>query len=313
MKKLILLFILITFFCYSTYTQNNYYKSFNISGLSDVIKTYDNGFACLTNPGGILKLDSTTQLQFYKQLSCDFTLCFCKIIQTTDSGFIIETPYNPYDTSGIGCVVKFDKNGNYLWTKRYYHPTPSSNGISDIISSVNNEFYLLSEGCAGGTVLIECNETGDIIWQKTSNYNTAAMKIIRYSDNKFLIFGYKIDSSFVKIDIYMVDTSGNYLWLKEYDNNGTNGIRDIVKTNNNEYSILINIPDSSNSTKSEDATIHIDLTANILWANKTYPADTTYSNQMNSFIETNDKGYLYTGSLIFPKYVILYTKTDFVE
>ncbi|MDD5572017.1 MAG: T9SS type A sorting domain-containing protein [Bacteroidales bacterium] len=315
MKKLFIFFIM----AYSTITisfaQNTFYKSFNIYDLQDVIKTYDNGFACVSMNGGILKIDSTNQFEFYKELSCDSTMFFSKIIQTTDSGFVIETQYDPFHNSGLGSVVKFDKSGNYLWTKQYYYPTITSNSIWDIFSSENNGFYLVGTGCIGGPILIKCDKTGDIIWQKKSNYTPSILfKTIKYSDDKFLIFGMKVINNYLtKIIIYLVDTSGNFIWLKEFDNNGVNWTcADIIKTTNNEYSILISTQDSTTHvSNTANNTIHIDSSGNILWAKKLLTNEPIQSNQMRSFTETSDKGYLYTGQLgLASGSKTVYLKTD---
>jgi len=314
MRKHFILLILSLCATTLSFAQSNFYKSFYITNLYDVIKTNDNGFACLTFNGGILKLDSNTHPQFYKELSSTSTLFFYKIIQTTDSGFIIETPYNPFNSNGIGCVVKFDKNGNYLWTQKYYYPTYSSNSIKDIISSDNNGFYLLASGCVGSPLLIKCNASGDIIWQKKSSYTAGAMKILRYADNKFLIAGISVVNDYLrKINLYLVDTSGTYLWLKQYSNNGVNLINEITKISDNEYSLLIYSQDSTTSgLHSTNITMRVDSSGNVLWAKKRLASIPIHYNTMNSLVGTNDGGYLSTGYLALTTTAsrIVYSKTD---
>lgn len=288
-----------------SFAQNTFYKTFDLGGWvveNNNIRTKDNGFACVTSDRGILKLDSTTQTEFYIRLNSDSIMSFVKMIQTTDSGFIFETPYNHFDIFGIGCVVKFDKNGNYLWSKRY-SASESGNTISNIISSNNNGFYVLTGGCSGPAILIKCSETGDILWQKKPSNHPGlnAYKIINYSEDKFLIAGATMTNYYLqKIDIYLVDTLGNYLWLKEYDNNKFNLFSDIIKTANNEYSILFQSRNYvGNLTKAKSVTLHIDSLGNILWSKENYSNDSIWYYQFYSLTETSDKGYLYTGELKF--------------
>lgn len=284
-----------------SFAQYNFYKSFNIYGLTEVIETDDGGFACVNAYGNISKIDSTAQIIFHKEISSGFTYSFHNIIQTKDGGFIVQSPNNPINDYGIGTIIKFDYEGNHIWAKRYYFPSVSSNSIKDIISLEDNGFCIVVSGCAGGSTLIKCNEFGEIMWQKTADDNNSAMKIYKYSDDKFLIFGMKIlTDSIVKIHMYMVDTSGNYLWLKELDNGRYNLFTDFIKTDTSEFSILIRSQDSETvNSNVSNITIHLDSSGNILWSKYIYTNEPIHYLSLNDIELTSDKGYLYTGQFSF--------------
>jgi len=298
-----------------TFAQINFYKTYNSALLRDVVKTYDNGFACLTSHGEILKLDNTTHATFCRKIDPVTTWIFNKIIQTTDSGYIIGTLKNVLPNSTIGYLSKFDKNGNQVWSKRYYHPVASVNSLTDIISTDNNGFFILTQGC-DLTTLIKCNGTGDIIWQKKFNVSTPCGKLLRYSRDKIIIFGQNpLSNNLFRVVVYLVDGNGNFLWQKEYENGRVNYLVDVMKEKNNEYSILVNLTDNNSSVLNmKSVKIHIDSLGNILSSKRIYTNDTVNYTRMESFVKTYDKGYLYTGLLSFPDNGsdnhVIYIKTD---
>jgi len=312
MRKYFILLILILTGSSLTFAQETYYKSLSNIWLYNAIGTYDNGFACI-DWNAIIKLDSNSQLQFYRKLNNDSNITFDNIIQSTDSGFIIESSNNPFNANGIGSVVKFDKTGMQLWTKRFYYPSTSSNELKGIVCSENDQFYLISGGCAGGPVLIKCNKTGDILWQKRSNLSMAVMKIIRFSGDKFLIGGdMSVNDNLQKICLTLVDTSGNFIWMKEYDNNSVNWLNGLIKTKDKGCSMLINTRDSGAATLSNNAIIHTDSTGEILWSRIIYTTETICNNYMTNFAETNDGGYLIDGTFNITSQIqrVLYMKID---
>jgi hypothetical protein len=324
MKKIYILLVIISLVFHSSilHAQENFYKSFSIdpfgtsnSKIVDVINTYNNGFAYMLLSGGIIVTDSALNIKFYKKLFNDSTNIYfdLNIIQTTDSGYIIGTICYPFANNKLGCVVKFDKNGYYMWSKSYYHPTISSNTIGSIISSDNNGFYMVAGGCVGGPVLLKCDQLGNIIWQKKINTSNTVLKIVKYSVGKYIIYGEHVYSDYLgKLSVSLVDTSGNFLWVKEYDNSEVNFPVEAHKTSNNEISLLVNL--RGINYQNRNATVHIDSLGNFLWAKKNQTTDSTAHFELKAFTETSDNGYLYTGVMKFPStsyYRIVYMKTDF--
>jgi len=296
----------------TSFAQNTFYKSFDILGLNKVIRTHDNGFACVTNDG-LLKLNSDAEYEFYKTYSNASSFDFTIITQTTDNGYIIGTRNNTQNSQELTRLVKFDKNGNYQWTKRYYYHTNTTVQTQDIIGSHDNGFYLMGSGCIGSPILLRCDQNGDVIWQKRSNYSNAN-RMIKFSDEAFIIAGSSVVSNNNrKVWVSMIDSSGNFLWQKEYNNNRVNFVKDIIQTGNNEISILINSQDSlsfiSNATSS---VLQINSLGNLI-STSTISSDAQVNyHQMNSFAITQDDGFVFTGtlSLLTPGTKIIFSKTN---
>lgn len=289
-------------------SQSNFYKSFDIRGFENIIRTYDNGFACVTS-NGLLKLDSETGLQFYMTSSADFKL----LAQTTDSGYIIGTRINYQDPAELTTVVKFDKNGNYAWSKRYSYPSNTSIQTHDITGAHDNGFYILASGCVGSPVIIRCNENGDIIWQKSSNF-PYANKILRLSDQALIIAGVNIESDQNhKLWISRIDVSGNIVWAKSYDNNKVNFVQNIQKNGPNAFSVLITSQDNISFISNTTSTlIHLNSEGVILSANAISAGEHTGYHYMHGFAATADQGRIFTGTINFmsPGTKIVFAKTD---
>lgn len=285
-------------------SQTNFYKSFNIidhncANYYNVIKTFDNGYACPVEDGGILKLDSLAQFQFCKMISDDTLPRWNMITQTTDSGFIIaKTEINP-DNTTFGSVAKFDKNGNYLWSKKYFNPSNLGRYTRDIISADNNGFCLLADiYCFKDIALIRCNANGDIIWQKTYNSTGICQNITKYSDSKSLILAIdEVDNIYSLIAI-MIDTSGNQLWSKEYRfaNEGFIPSKPII-TFNKDIAILLNV--SSVTPIEKSLLMRIDSMGEIQFVPQIIQLDSSnLFKKLFGLCETNDSGYICVGYIV---------------
>jgi hypothetical protein len=298
-RKILTTFFVTVFLINLLPAQTNFYKSFQVvnhycGNHYQVIKTFDNGYACPVEDGGILKLDSLAQLQFCTMFSYDSMPQWNAITQTTDSGFIITKTETIPNNTIFGLAAKFDKRGNYLWSKKYFNPSYYGRFLTDIISTNDNGFLLLADiYCSQDIALIRCNADGDIIWQKTYISTAAAWNITKYSETKTLILA--IDN--YKFVALMIDTSGNQLWSKEY--NFTN--EDFIPTrpvinSNKEISILMNITSVTPIDKS--MLMRIDSTGQIIFGPQIIsPNDTGLFKNLYSLCQTNDKGYLYVGGI----------------
>jgi hypothetical protein len=315
MKRIFLLYVVIFIFGLMNHfgiAQTNYYKSIHFNSFqvyeNSMIKTLDNGFAIAGYPSSFMKLDTNIQLKFYKRC-IDTAYIFYRMIQTTDSGYVVFSKYN--NVQGNYLIYKFDKNGNFIWSKRYFGLAFTS----DIMASDDNGFYMGgAAGCPAMTAITRCNSNGDILWQKKSNINEGPMRMLRVSNNKILLMGLHRATDWSGIlYLQMADTSGHFLWMKMYEHWNTYdsySINDfeIIQTSDNNISVLIN---RVNGT-SESSILHLDLSGNVLWKSKIVPNLPVHYYFLSSFTETADKGYLYVGSVYSDSATSrkLYIKTD---
>jgi hypothetical protein len=312
LKRTIFLNMILLWITSLSYAQNTFYQSFNVSNPENIIQTQDNSFACVTGEG-ILKLDQTFQSQFCQQISLNTEPRFHHIAQTTDNDYIICTRYNQNDNAELCRIARFDQHGNYLWSKRYVFPINTSVQTHDIISSDDNGFYILGSGCVGAPILIRCDQYGNIIWQRTTNAQPA-QRMIRYSENKLLLAGTSaVDDNNFRINLFMADTAGNFLWFRQFTNNKVNYLTDIINTGNNEFALLVNSRDNSQSMEnSSNSVIRIDGSGNMISVQSIYSTTDIRYHEMNSLAHTSDQGFLFTGSLALsnPGMSILMAKTD---
>jgi hypothetical protein len=294
------------------FSQSNFYKSFDIRGFENIIRTHDNGFACVTT-NGLLKLDSETGLQYYKTSSSAASADFKLLTQTADSGYIIGTRINYQDPTELTTIAKFDKNGNYFWSKKYTFPSNTSIQTHDITKAHDNGFYILASGCVGSPIIIRCNENGDIIWQKSSNF-PYANKILNFSESAMIIAGVNIENDQNhKLWVSKIDTSGNIQWSKSYDNNRVNFVQNIQKNGSNEFSVLITSQDNTSFISNATSTlIHLNSEGVILSASAISSGEHTGYHYMHGLAGTADQGRIFTGTinLMSPGTKIVFAKTD---
>ncbi len=311
MKAITLQLLLIVVVPLYLLSQSTFYKSYEISNFEQVIRTHDSGFACVTG-SGLLILDSETELQHYHtygSTDADFKL----ITQTSDNGFIISTRNNFQDPGELAFIVKFDEQGNMIWSKRYVYPVHTTIQTLDITSAANNGFYILASGCVGSPIILRCNEDGDILWQKSSNFPYAG-KIIMFSEESLIIAGINAESEFNhKVWASMIDTSGNIIWTKTYDNNRVNFLQGISKSQHNEISILITSQENSSYiTNATSTVLRLSSTGVILGANTISTGENVGYHQMHGFAKTTEQGSIFTGTInmMAPGVQILFAKTD---
>jgi hypothetical protein len=319
LKKILATFFGIVLLINLLPAQTNYYKSFQVVdhysyNYYQVIKTFDKGYACPVEDGGVLKLDSLAQFQFCTMRIYDSLPNWKLITQTYDSGFIIAQTETISTNTIFGQVAKFDKDGNFLWSKKYFNQTSNGRYLKDIISAEDNGFFILADiYCSQDVVLIRCNAEGEIIWQKTYITSAACTNITKFSDTKSIILAKDSDGTTGKLVAIMIDTAGNQLWSKEYSfqNEYFYPSKPFINQDK-EISILLNI--SSVTPVDKSLVMRIDSTGQILFGPQIiHPVDTGLYKNLNSLCQTNDKGYLYIGQIgsMYPSWnKILYIKVD---
>ncbi len=142
-------------------------------------------------------------------------------------------------------LIKFDSNGNIIWSKSY--ASPGRDCFSSITIDNQDNIYLLGTSKGSSitiedttvtnpgervSLIIKMDPNGNLIWLKTTGYKRATwVQIIRFINNKLFIVAAFSDSSFT-LDNYTVnnfgdegttdialikmDTSGNVLNLEHF-------------------------------------------------------------------------------------------------
>jgi hypothetical protein len=112
-----------------TFGQNIFYRTFTSGNgadvAQDIVETSDGGSLIVgwsenlhfKNAGLIIKVDSIGDLQWAKSYLGNQSSSFYKIIQSTDSNYIVAGLYESVDESSYFYLMKIDQLGDTLWTR----------------------------------------------------------------------------------------------------------------------------------------------------------------------------------------------------
>lgn len=217
-----------------------------------------------------------------------------------DDGYIaVGRSYSP-ELIGVGTrsddaiIVKFDLNGNLLWTRTFggsksdsFRSVASvSDGYIAVGRSESSDFDM-SSLTKGGTdgIIIKYDTNGNVVWKKTFGGSANdALHGILFTNDSYIVVGYSrsndndlvglINKGNSDAVIIKYDLNNNIVWKNSFGGTGYEFLYDVLTTNDG----YITIGGSSSSDGdltglnrgSDDATIvKFDFDGNLLW-NKNY-------------------------------------------
>ena len=238
---LIILLIIASFF--ELKAQNSFFKSYGGNGNDygeNIISCVDSGYIAVgsTESFGyglmdlfIMKLNNSGDVDWHKTFGGVGIDYGTDIIQTRDSGFIATGYSNSENMNYSIFLVKIDKNGNLLWTKRY--------GGDDwdfsyqiIESKVNtNQFYIVGQTYSfgnsnGNAFLLKINEIGDSLWMNTYEYFESGVfyDLIEDENGNLYALGNCSDSlNQTSLWISKMNPLGDTIWNFKHDSLNTFG------------------------------------------------------------------------------------------
>ncbi|MBK7429415.1 MAG: T9SS type A sorting domain-containing protein [Bacteroidetes bacterium] len=181
--------------------------------------TYDGGCALLATYGReifLLKLDSSGNLTFRKVYGTSQIRSISRIIQTTDSGFILlyvdDQIGNP--SFSFNQLVRVNSVGDTLWTRRFIDYVNSS----DLAIYLNGDIYLLYNS----NRLLRLDSSGTTIWDLTfqsNGYDINLMEIVGFKNGNIVLKDLmQVSNVLDTSSIYIIDTSGTFIEGIRFDN-----------------------------------------------------------------------------------------------
>ncbi|MES1223755.1 MAG: T9SS C-terminal target domain-containing protein, partial [Bacteroidota bacterium] len=267
----------------------------------------------------------TPALQWQKSLGGSGTDEARSVYQTSDGGSIIAGNTNSTNGDVLGnhgsydyWLVKIDAAGTVQW-KKTYGGTTSDKGYAVIQLSYGGYLAVGNASSTDGDVtgnhgssdywIIRLNSAGTILWQKSlgGTSTDVARGVIQTLDGKLMVIGYSrssngnVTNAHGGYDFWLtkLDTSGNLIWQKTYG--GTKDELAYTVKQASDSSFLIvgytlsndgDISGQNHSAKNDIWVVKTDKTGTLLWQKTLGGNSNDYS---NSFIQTNDKGYLIIG------------------
>ncbi len=218
------------------------------------------------------------------------------VIESNDSGYV-AVGANGVSELGV-YIVKFTKNGNKVWSKRYF-----SNDYMDgkMIQQTNDGGFILTGSCDDVSLtdtnmhIMKLNSSGDFVWSRV--FGGAALDdgvaIQQTTDGGYIMLGttFSYGSGVNNSNIMLLKTNSNGIpiWSKTFgDSSHSEEAIDLVLTNDGGYVIA----GLSGEQPSNMLLIKTDSNGNTSWS-KTYGG--AGNNRLSSVRVTNDGGYLLSG------------------
>lgn len=168
----------------------------------------------------ILKTDTMGDSIWFKKYAPDTNYFYEGgfITQCSDSGFLIAgQKVDKAFTDGNACIMKLDKDGNYLWDQEYI--APNYDLAFSSIELPDKGFFVLGWTRSYGAglkdiYLIKTDSVGNKLWHKTYGYadQDVATGITATKDGNYLISGGVKTSSYGNAYVIKIDTTGKILW-----------------------------------------------------------------------------------------------------
>lgn len=221
------------------------------------------------------------------------------IIITDDGNYLVfgETFFK---NSTDFFLLKIDKKGEILWSKRYTAPKPEIGiTLGEIIQTKDGGYIFTNtsksfgKGDQNDIVVVKLDKNGNIEWSKVllDNEDQGVWGIIQTKDGGFLVGSCGKYLNLYKIHLIKLDSNGNFLWGKrfEYSNYRDVGVFLLEDSKGN---ILIS-GRSYKEDSSHPILIKLDKNGNLAWT-RIFNLGKSI-NSGNKIIEAHDNGYIIVG------------------
>ena len=198
-----------------------------------VRQTFDGGYAIAgefnndsTDVGYLLKTNANGDSIWSKQFIGFVGGAFYSMQELPDSGFILTGFTAPYNGNfkDDGFLVRTDKNGDSLWTKKF-GKSAWNQGFSSVSTTMDGG-YILVGGARDSVKQVLClfktNSSGDTLWTKTysGTGNDVGEGVQQTSDGGYIIAGttssYGGSSGTEYLYLLKTNSSGNFEWRKTF-------------------------------------------------------------------------------------------------
>jgi PKD repeat protein len=220
----------------------------------------------------IFKLDSNGNPVWQKTYGGSYDDEAKSIQPTSDGGYVVAGFTRSFGGRGSDAwVLKLDSMGNIVWQRAYdnyedgsaasIQPTSDGGYIFAGTTSFRNPYWWV----------VKLDSVGDILWHKyfpDGYQRSSPCCILETSDHQGYIIAGRVDPWFADMYIRLMelDTSGNVVWQKTYDTDGTDNAFSIQKAGEDGYIVAGSTRSFTHSYKPDFFIMKVDAEGNIALA-----------------------------------------------
>lgn len=201
----------------------------------------------------VMKVDFEGNLMWWKKYGEDFHEYYNGgsrgFIETLDGGYAMSGSIDDYNRD-IGLLMKFDHQGDSLWSKTFYDTISPDNGIifKTCKQLPDNGFIITGEQKVGPNdsdlILIRTDSLGNELWSNLyscgqADWAESGFSLALLPEGGFLVGTYKryVPTNNTSADAGMlkVDSLGNQVWFKFYGGIFSDGAAHVVVTQDGNY------------------------------------------------------------------------------
>jgi len=221
-------------------------------------------------------------------------------IEVTSDGCYIVAAQGRTSNWGDIFLLKYDNNGNLLWSKQI-GSSPNEDARGGVEQTSDGGFVIAGSIEYGWNThqahLLKTDFNGDLIWQETYGLegqgNVERFYSVKQSnDGGYILVGSQtLGSGNLNVYIVKTDAMGNQLWEKNYGKSNVELALSVLQTIDGGF-IMCGFTNSIGFGKKDGYILKIDQNGNIIWE-KTYggPDDDEFSNMY----KTDDGNFVLTG------------------
>jgi len=235
----------------------------------------------------IIRADKAGNKLWQQRLEFDSVECSASsVISLPDNTYMVAGSYWIYEydassgnnvrTNRFGYLLRYDSNGDTLWTKKYGTVTgtvtnPDYEGFRKIIKTAEGGFAMAgytgyNNGYGIGMYLVKTDSVGNKQWEKIygGSKNDEAFDILQMPDGGYFLFGLTDSyASYRQWYLVRTDILGNKLWEKTYGLNDYNVGTGMALTIDNK--LLLTGGMYITSTDCQAVLMKVDTLGNTIW------------------------------------------------
>lgn len=202
-----------------------------------------------------------------------------------------------YVTKDDYVTIKYDPDGNEEWVVRYNGTADSSDGAAAIAVDANSIYVTGSSWFPGSSkdiVTVKYDSNGDTVWARrhsgSGNGDDIPNEILIDSSGSVYVAGYSNEAT-VDYCIFKYDSSGNELWVNNYNGPGNSVDRAHTMVIDDSGNVFVTGESYGSGSNDDYATVKYDENGGEVWAMRYNGAanghDKAYA------LALDDNGYVY--------------------